>query len=851
MSISCSNPCVVGDTWVHTDKGPRKVDDLVGINFNAKVNGKIYNSKTGGFWYTDNKNVFELVTKEGYAITLTEDHKVQTINGMVEAGELVSGDKIILNDHQHKYQWKGISPDEYGVEYRNEGAYLLGQLVGDGTFMGGPDIKIATICVWEDSEKDTSVTKYLRDNYLFSGIKGGMVFHDNNVEKRLASKKFTDYAASYNIVHGNKTITDEIEYESSEFYIEFLMGLFDADGTVASVESGGKSNYVRLSQSNLELLQKVQRMLLRLGIFSRIYDRSREYTEFSVSKQYELHIGGDHLERFATNIGFRDENKEDKLLTGLTDHKTYKKSFEATFEYLKKIGREDVYDCTVYDIHTFDANGFVVSNCGEQSLHPYDSCNLGSINVAAHYKSEDGIDYESLGRTVELSVRMLDNTIDLFNHSIDEVNGMAKRNRRIGLGIMGFADLCFKSRTRYGGNRSINLAEQLMGFINGRADYYSIELAKSKGNFPNHHLSIYGNEFAHEDGYTKTPMRNAARTSIAPTGSISMILDVNSGIEPWFNLVYTKKVRAGEFSYISPVFESALRDNFEGYDMKEILSHLHKGLSLNEINRDYIEIPEWILDVFVTTADITPKEHINIQAAFQKHTDNSISKTINLPNNATVNNINEAGRYAWFKGCRSVTFYRDGSREHQVLNTGAGESKQAHTGPHEHKLPEHFHGVIDRPSTVHGETHMIQTAHGKMYVTVNMWEYNGETKPYEIFAHVGKEGQCSHTYVSAITRIVSLALRSGVLIEDIVSQYKGISCHTGWHEGRRNEGPIDALSQVLEKFVNNKEFEGKLIKGDSVSEIPLGLSPCTNCESGHVITEEGCLKCMSCGWSKC
>ena len=489
--------------------------------------------------------------------------------------------------------------------------------------------------------------------------------------------------------------------------------------------------------------------------------------------------------------------------------------------------------------------------CGEQFLHPYDNCNLGSINVASHYKpGNGGIDYEGLGRTVDLAVRMLDNTIDLFNHSILDVNLTAKKNRRIGLGIMGFADLCFKSRTRYGSERSINLAEQLMGFINGRADYYSIELAKSKGNFPNHHLSIYGNEFAHEDGYTKTPMRNAARTSIAPTGSISMILDVNSGIEPWFNLVYTKKVRAGEFSYISPVFEKALRDNFEGYDMKEILGHLHKGLSLQDVHRDYIEIPEWILDTFVTTSDVKPTEHIDIQATFQKYTNNSISKTINLPNDATVDDIDKAGKYAWTNGCRSVTFYRDGSREHQVLNTGEIKPED---GVEE---LEHFHGVIDRPSTVHGETHMIQTAHGKMYVTVNMWEYNGETKPYEIFAYVGKEGQCSHTYVSAITRIVSLALRSGVPIEDIVSQYKGISCHTGWHEGRRNEGPIDALSQVLEKFIGKNiagiiNDVGEKIKDDIMPIDIENLPICPSCQAGWLISEEGCWKCMSCNWSKC
>ena len=499
--------------------------------------------------------------------------------------------------------------------------------------------------------------------------------------------------------------------------------------------------------------------------------------------------------------------------------------------------------------------------CGEQFLHPYDNCNLLSINIAA-FEQEDttyGIDWKDLGYTVDVAVRMLDNTVDLFKHNVEEINKMAVANRRIGLGIMGFADLLFKRGVRYGSDQSAQMAKDIMEFINSKAYQTSVELGRNRGSFPNWSQSIYAER---GDNY-ESNIRNAARTSIAPTGSISMIFDVNSGIEPYFSLAYVKKVRLGDFTYTSYDLVDALeKAEYSEREIDEITEMLSNGVSLKEISEksSYKIMPDHILTTFVTSMEVDPIDHVKIQAAFQKNTDNSISKTINLPNNADVLDVGSVYAKAWRAGCKSVTVYRDGSRQHQVLNVGTEEKQDEK----EEEQNEHsFHGVIERPDVVVGETHTIQTAHGNMYVTVNMWEHNGKMSPYEVFAYVGKEGGCSHTYMSAVTRIISRALRSGMPISDIAKQYRGITCHTAWHNGVRNEGPIDALAQVMERYVGANPIAvfskpGKYIY--NVGEVDkvvvsgireTGYDICPDCNATSVVIQEGCATCVACGWSKC
>ena len=559
---------------------------------------------------------------------------------------------------------------------------------------------------------------------------------------------------------------------------------------------------------------------------------------------------------------------------------------------------EPVYDCVIPDIQMFEGNGFILHNCGEQNLHFYDNCNLGSINVAEFVKENTSqelkVDYTKLSQVVDVAVRMLDNTIDLFDHSVPAINDMAKNNRRIGLGIMGFADLLFKLNIRYGSVDSTQLARDLMDFINWKARMVSQKLGKNKGYYPNRENGALGNKY----------VRNVARTSIAPTGSISMLLDVNSGIEPYFSLAYKKKIRAGEFDYVSPDLIEALE--YFGYDkfkIKTIVDNLMSGISLEEISRDIIEMPINVLESFVTSMDIGWQEHISVQEAFQYNTDNSISKTINFPESALVQDIINSFIYAWKHNCKSITVYRNKSRVNQVLTTvddlrveleennykgNWDETKTYEEGDvmmiddKLYKLEKNVSSdektyfnfvenpILKRPQDVYGKTIKIVTAHGNMYIVINYWEHNGELKPFEVFTHIGKEGGDLHSYMSAITRMVSMALRSGVQVTDVIEQLRGISCHVSWDNGQRIEGPVDAIAYALakvndslhtEKYVNTKDVEAK-VHAEIESKVLESLSyememasiengvKCPECFS-QIVNQEGCLMCPTCGWSKC
>ena len=518
------------------------------------------------------------------------------------------------------------------------------------------------------------------------------------------------------------------------------------------------------------------------------------------------------------------------------------------------------------DIHTSNP-------CGEQMLHENDNCNLGSINVAAFFKYElpisrndsfrtkiSNIDWIELEKTIYVAIEMLDNTIDLFDHKVEEINDMAKANRRIGLGIMGWADLLQLLEIPYGSGDSFVLAQELMQFINSRAENASIQLAKERGNFPNKHKSIYK-----EDEY----MRNCARTSIAPTGSISMVFDVNSGIEPYFSLAYTKSVRSGNYNYVCPQLLPALRKYAQTWDeqnVNDLIEELCNGTPLIEslpfLVGMHSDEQDKFLEVFKTSDEIPWAKHIGMMSVFQEHTDNSISKTINLANDATVEDIVQAYEVAYDHGLKSITVYRDGSRDVQVLNKAKEEVKE----PVVQKLvevetiPVGCNGINVRPKTVYGFTERVRTAKGNMYVVVNYWERNGEYIPQEVFAILGKEGGEIYSQMSANTRMVSFSLRAGVNVEDIVGQLKGISSDPFWDEGVRNEGPIDALAQVLENSINKYVLqEGEVVEEEvelDVSTNVMNLKVvdkeiCPKCYTYNVVRQEGCKRCLNCDWSAC
>ena len=490
--------------------------------------------------------------------------------------------------------------------------------------------------------------------------------------------------------------------------------------------------------------------------------------------------------------------------------------------------------------------------CGEQPLLPYEACNLGSINLALLIKDGD-VNWDKLKEVVQDSVDFLDAVIDVSKFPLPQIENISKANRKIGLGVMGWADLLFQLKIPYASEEAVTLAAKLMEFIDFYAKKHSSELAVKKSAFPNFPESIYANgslkrETLNQDWESlkekikKEGIRNATLTTIAPTGTISMIADTSSGIEPQFSLAYVKNVMDGEkLIYVNKYLQKALEE--KGIYNKKLLEEILTRGSLACIE----DIPEELQKVFQTAHDISPEWHIRMQAAFQKYTDNAVSKTINFPNSATVEDIQSAYELAYHLGCKGVTVYRDGSRESQVLYLGTQITTTEKT---DQKVAPRT-----RPEITKGITQRLETGCGHMYVTINT-DAQGAC---EVFIQMGKVGGCASAQLEAIARLVSLALRSQIKIESITRQLKGIRCQSPmWNKGKMITSCGDAVGQALEQFVTlytkgqiqSGEFSAENENPDSHKQFGNGFALCPDC--GNTIEHtEGCLKCPACGWSKC
>jgi ribonucleoside-diphosphate reductase alpha chain len=378
---------------------------------------------------------------------------------------------------------------------------------------------------------------------------------------------------------------------------------------------------------------------------------------------------------------------------------------------------------------------------------------------------------------------------------------------------MGWADMLVQLRIPYNSTKAVKLAEQVMGFIKEKSHQTSSELGKERGNFPNWEKSIYYEK--------KNPMRNSTVTTIAPAGTISIIAGCSSGIEPLFAISYIRTVMDNtKLIEVNPFFEKEAKER--GFYTKKLMEKIAQKGSIQDFN----EIPEDVKKVFVVSHDIAPEWHVRMQAAFQKYTDNAVSKTINLPNQAKVGDVETAYRLAYELGCKGVTIYRDGSREAQVLSTKK-EKEEEKIAP------------MDRPACLSGITDKIKTGYGNLYVTIN--SLNG--KPFEVFAQIGKSGYSTMADTEAICRLISLALRSGISVEKTIEQLIGIGGASPiYQEGGLVMSIPDAIAKVL-----NKHFGKTKIK-NSLQD--LYLEYCPDC-GGKLEHDSGCLVCRLCGFSKC
>lgn len=487
--------------------------------------------------------------------------------------------------------------------------------------------------------------------------------------------------------------------------------------------------------------------------------------------------------------------------------------------------------------------------CGEQPLLPYESCNLGSINLS-NMTCNGGIDWEKLGSVTEKAVHFLDNVIDMNRYTLPQIEVKTKGNRKIGLGVMGFADLLIRLGIPYNDARALEVAEKVMAFIQEKGKRASRELALKRGSFPNFDSSSLKNRW--------DAMRNATITTIAPTGTLSIIAGASSGIEPIFALAFVRHVLDGkQLLEVNPLFEAMARK--EGFFSERLMEEIAQNGHLPHLP----EVPERFRRLFVTAHDILPEDHIRMQAAFQKYTDNAVSKTVNFPHEATVEDVEKVYMLAYELGCKGVTIYRDRSREKQVLYKGTACT---HEDPlkDEQVLPMMEVRPKARKDVIHGSTRKIRTGCGNLYVTVNEDE---DGKLFEIFNQIGKAGGCAASQSEAIGRLVSLAFRSGVEPEDIIRQLKGISCHTPvWYGEGKILSCADAVAKAIEWHLKEKagnprseaETMAKIRallpekKGSNPQEksIPIFLrGACPEC-GGPLIFEEGCVKCL-CGYSDC
>lgn len=487
--------------------------------------------------------------------------------------------------------------------------------------------------------------------------------------------------------------------------------------------------------------------------------------------------------------------------------------------------------------------------CGEQPLLPYESCNLGSINLAKMIKKRSNgyeVDYDRLGEVVDAAVHFLDNVIDVNKYPLPEIDEMSKKTRKIGLGVMGFADMLFYMGIPYNSQEGVDFAEKIIEFIDKRTKNKSQELAEIRGVFPAYEGSTFK-----EQGLR---MRNSTTTTIAPTGTISIIAGASSGVEPLFAISFVRHIMDDDkLLEVHPYFEEIAKER--GFYSEELMERIAEEGTISHMK----EIPEDIRRAFVTAHDISPFWHIKMQAAFQKHIDNAVSKTVNFTNDAKREDVEEVYMLAYKLGCKGVTIYRDGSRDNQVLSILK-----------KHPNMEPLTGDIkprQRPSVTQGMTEKVRVGCGNLYITVN-YDENGIC---EVFTNVGRAGGCP-SQSEATSRLTSIALRSGMDVKEIIEQLKGIRCHSTLRQRATNKdikvlSCPDAIGKALERVMNtcveiengsaNEMFfeiedDKREEKLALEKENPIKTKEAACPECGHKVDHEGgCMICRNCGFSKC
>ena len=721
---------------------------------------------------------------------------------------------------------------------------VLGSLVGDGWLSPTSNSPVGFVFNHESNELRELVHGAMRSHF------GPGHLHERGSVSQLTYGRLPyEFFSSLGVLPvraHDKRVPSSIWQAPREAVVGFLQGLFTTDGTV-NLSSHKKSCSIRLSSSSVELLQDVQLLLVNLGIVGRIHKRRPAgyrslpdgrggMREYPTHADHELIIDKVNRDKFAAEIGFLDPLKQNKARDFIARkvRASNAETFETTVTVIEEAGLADVFDLTEPQTHSVVANGIVAHQCGEQWLGPNENCCLGSVNLNEHCAPDGKVDWEGLRQSVVTSTRFLDDVVEAnaYVPAVPQLTEAAHRARRIGLGIMGLADLMYHAGVRYGSTEGQEFGAQVMEFVRYHAMQTSIELAQERGPFPAIQGSIYDMDdmrweapkpqmaYAHDygrpaiswdsivKGIKAHGIRNAAQTTVAPTGTIATVAGCEGyGCEPVFALAYVRHVNDNgkdlQLTYASPRFDEALRNAGLGEEKRqEIIEQVMREGSIQHIP----EIPDAIRETFVVSSDISAEEHVRMQAALQAFVDNSLSKTVNFPETAAVEDVAQAYLLAWELGCKGITVYVTGSREKVVLETKAtADKKQAGEAPSAAPVSSWQEGKKPRPRALTGKTYNIDTPAGKAFITINQ---NGGEQPFEAFINTAKAGSETAAVSEAIGRLISYILRlaspmaPAERMREVVRQLIGIGGgrSLGFGPNRVRSLP-DGIGQVLDQYL--------------------------------------------------
>lgn len=919
--IYATNPCVTGDTRIATSNGLLTAEELykTGTATEVTVAESLDTTETlkeaSSVFKTGEKETVTVTTEEGYELQLTPDHQLYTdAEEWVEAGNLTDGDTIQLLDRHGVFGSYGNGAD--------------GITTGILSELNDPDITEVSyeVPVSEVTHIAPEPALNLYET-LFDG--------EQQVQKQsVRMSEIAEAAIENEILLESQTVPDVVYTGSKQFVSGYLQAFFSIKGDIVDKES--ELPYVSVRDTSYEKLQEIQQLLLNFNIESELL--SGEVHKDS----WFIEIHGESVVTFAEEIGFmesivespKSRYKQDRLDSCVSTYRTelmeQSDSHTATVSSVEPAGVEPVYDLVEPDTHSFIANGIVSHNCGEQPLEEYEACNLGHINLSTLARKDapdwrvwwsenqseytdmedamedyfrEAIDIDEFDTRIKTGTHFLENVVTMSDFPIDKISEKVRDMRKIGLGIMGLAQLYIQLGFEYGQDPSNEFSRVLMKYINHTSKQVSHELAAERGPFNDWEDSKYATPTEYPDWFRKQtgedpqdwesgyPIRNHNTTTIAPTGSTSMLGNTTGGCEPIYNVAYYKNVSGDvqgdemlvEFDdYFLRVLEA------NDIDVEAVKEEAAQQMDSNEFTgvSGLDTVPTEIGDLFVVTSDLTGLEHASVQCALQDGVDSSISKTVNFPNSATVEDMREVYEYVYANGGKGVTVYRDGTRSKQVLTTRSDntefsdetalldavedaaetsegfrtELSQILLDTLDEKSTETvgFTEFVDnlaedmnishgdakklsiseyrkRPDNLVGATVRVTTGYGTLYVVLNE-DTNGDL--FEIFCEIGKSGGYTQSFTESLSRMVSMSLRYGVPPERVIKHLEGIrSPKVGWDDEEQINSIPDGIATAMKRYIEYGGVIG-LIKAQRNGELEQIEDGPENIENGHK-TETG------------